>query len=528
MKIPSSYKSGDRIFKDYVCKGYLGEGGFGKVYLTENSIGLPYALKVLHKDVELEKRGVESVMHIQSNRLVSIHEYGVTVEGEACILMEYVKENLAREIDKQGSVDEEKAVHYFKEILKGLKTLEENGVLHRDIKPANLFILEDIVKIGDFGLSRYTSGESSIVTSGLGTLEYSAPESFGEQYGFSADRWSAAVVLFQLLTGRTVFQGKSNKEIFSKILTAVPDLSIVPEKYQSFFDRCFRKEPKARYDDSESMLRDLELGSVSAESEKGKKEHIINVDDGPVCGNGAGDSGFESDGNRTFTNSLEMKFVYIKPGSFLMGSPNSEKGRYIDEKQHEVVIAEGFFLQDSAVTIGQWTKIMADAPLSFHFERNDEWPVILISWFEVQEFITKLNENLKDNSYRLPTEAEWEYACRAGSLGAFSFGNNTSKLSNYAWYMDNSNERPHPVKMKKPNAWGINDMHGNIWEWCQDWYGEYHVGISDNPKGAMKGDSRVLRGGAWNYRAEACRSSSRIRHAPEFSANHIGFRLVKA
>ncbi len=224
------------------------------MYLVENSIGLSFALKVLHKDVELEKRGVESVMRIQSNRLIKIIDYGETVTGDACILMEYVKDNLADQVAGKKPVGEEKACHYFEEILKGLQVLEENGVVHRDIKPANLFTLEDIVKIGDFGLSRYTSGESSHMTSGLGTIEYAAPESFEKHYSYSADWWAAAVVFFRLITGRMVFQGNSQKEIFKKIMLDEPDLSVVPEKYQGFLEQCFRKKPKDRYTGIETML----------------------------------------------------------------------------------------------------------------------------------------------------------------------------------------------------------------------------------------------------------------------------------
>ncbi len=254
MSITGEFKAGDKIFKDYISKGYLGEGGFGKVYLVENSIGLPFALKVLHKDVELEKRGVESVMRIQSNRLIKIIDYGETVTGDACILMEYVKGNLADKIAGRQPVEEEKACHYFEEILKGLQVLEENGVVHRDIKPANLFILEDIVKIGDFGLSRYTSGESSVMTSGLGTIEYAAPESFEEHYSYSADQWAAAMVFFQLVTGWTVFQGKSQREIFKKIIMDEPDLSGAPAHYRDFLEKCFRKKPEKRHVDIEEML----------------------------------------------------------------------------------------------------------------------------------------------------------------------------------------------------------------------------------------------------------------------------------
>jgi len=158
--------------------------------------------------------------------------------------------------------------------------------------------------------------------------------------------------------------------------------------------------------------------------------------------------------------------------------------------------------------------------------KGDNFPVEKVSWDDVQAFIKKLNEKEGKNKFRLPTEAQWEYACRAGSNIRFSFGSSESDLKRYAWYDSNSGRRSHPVAQKKPNAWGLYDMHGNVWEWCQDWFGDYPSGFVTNPKGSSSGSIRVLRGGSWNSIAGFCRSANRSRNEPGGRDNGFGFRLI--
>jgi formylglycine-generating enzyme required for sulfatase activity len=141
-------------------------------------------------------------------------------------------------------------------------------------------------------------------------------------------------------------------------------------------------------------------------------------------------------------------------------------------------------------------------------------------------FIQRLNAKEGHNRYRLPTEAEWEYAARAGTTGAYSFGDDADTLGRYAWYRDNSGGKTHPVGQKEPNAWGLYDMHGNVWEWVQDWYGRYSSSSVTDPVGPSSGSPRVYRGGGWGFVAEYCRSACRLYDAPDFSRNGLGFRLT--
>ena len=230
---------------------------------------------------------------------------------------------------------------------------------------------------------------------------------------------------------------------------------------------------------------------------------------------------------KKITNSLGMEFVYVKPGSFMMGSPANESGRYDDEMQHRVTLSKGFYMQTTEVTQGQWRAIMGSSPSKFS-NCGEDCPVEQVSWDDVQTFISKLNRKKGGNRYRLPTEAEWEYAARAGSTARFCYGDDEGRLSEYAWYSGNSGGKTHPVAQKQPNAWGLYDMHGNVYEWCQDWYDKnYPSGNVTDPTGPSSGSLRVLCGGSWSSLAEFCRSA--IRYG-KFSATrnlYLGFRLVR-
>jgi formylglycine-generating enzyme required for sulfatase activity len=288
---------------------------------------------------------------------------------------------------------------------------------------------------------------------------------------------------------------------------------------------------------------------------------------------------------KTITNSIGMKLVLIPKGTFQMGSPIEEAGAD-DEAQHQVTISKDYFLGMTEVTQGQYEKVMGTNPSYFQkrvIRKSDSsmYPVEQVSWEDAVEFCKKLSDLPEEKAagrvYRLPTEAEWEYACRAGSKTVYSFGDNGRDLGNYAWFANNCGSKEldstallakmkangqeyldtlssagcatHPVGEKKANAWGLYDMHGNVWEWCSDWYGEYpkrldaltelidglgtnpprfvrRKGAVSDPVGPREGSGRVGRGGGWSGKAANIRSASRYYADPSLRDFLLGFRVA--
>jgi uncharacterized protein (TIGR02996 family) len=241
-------------------------------------------------------------------------------------------------------------------------------------------------------------------------------------------------------------------------------------------------------------------------------------------------------------NSLGMRFALIPPGTFRMGSPSREKGRDSDETRHEVTLTRPFWMGVFPVTQAQYRAVMGSDPSAFSAEgraREDvtrldtaNFPADSVTWANAVAFCQALTrraaERASGNSYRLPTEAEWEYACRAGlASGRFHFGDITRR-ARQANFEEGGPGRPCPVGMYPPNAWGLFDMHGNICEWCQDWKGDHPEGPLIDPRGPRSGKSRVLRGGSWEYSADDCRSAARDSCAPTSVNTVIGFRVVRA
>ena len=236
----------------------------------------------------------------------------------------------------------------------------------------------------------------------------------------------------------------------------------------------------------------------------------------------------KSDPPKSFTNSLGMKFVWIPPGSFMMGSPTAEKQRNGNESQHKVTLTKGFYMGVSTVTQEQWKEVIEKNPSAFAGEKN--LPVDSVSWNDCQEFIKKLKDKDK-RAYRLPTEAEWEYACRAGTTTPFHFGETISTKQANIQAEDISDKKnlsrlkTTPVTSFPANAWGLHDMHGNVWQWCQDSYGDYPQKDVVDPQGPKGGPNRVLRGGSWFYSADCCRSACRGWGEPGFRNYSNGFRI---
>jgi formylglycine-generating enzyme required for sulfatase activity len=222
-------------------------------------------------------------------------------------------------------------------------------------------------------------------------------------------------------------------------------------------------------------------------------------------------------------NDLNFDMIAIKGGTFEMGST-----KYDPEKPIHTVTISDFRIGKTEVTQAQWVAVMGSNPSKF---KGDNLPVEAVSWDDIQVFINKLNTRT-GKTYRLPTEAEWEYAAGGGEINRSEYAGTDSEsesnLGNYAWSRDNDNDTTHPVGTKQPNQLGLYDMSGNVWEWCSDWYGSYYYANSpqNNPKGPSNGLRRVLRGGGWGYSVSICRVSYRYSYIPDSRDYDCGFRLV--
>ncbi|MBO5235045.1 MAG: formylglycine-generating enzyme family protein [Alistipes sp.] len=219
----------------------------------------------------------------------------------------------------------------------------------------------------------------------------------------------------------------------------------------------------------------------------------------------------------------QIEMVFVKGGTFTMGA-TAEQGKDADSDEkpaHRVTISD-FYIGKYEVTQAQWEAVMGNNPSCF---KGDNRPVERVSWNDIQEFIEKLNAKT-DKKYRLPTEAEWEYAARGGDQSKGYKYSGSNNIDEVAWHGDNSAMRTHLVGQKQPNELGLYDMSGNVWEWCSDWYGSYSSGSQTNPTGPANGSDRVLRGGCWINSAGSCRVSYRGTGGPSIRNFGFGFRLV--
>jgi formylglycine-generating enzyme required for sulfatase activity len=247
-----------------------------------------------------------------------------------------------------------------------------------------------------------------------------------------------------------------------------------------------------------------------------------------------------------------IEFIWIPKGSFMMGSPATEEDRRTNEKQHRVNLTQGYWLGATEVTKGQfkqfvrataykttaekegscwiydgeWQNKSGYSWKNLGFSQSDDHPVACVSRHDAKTYIKWLNQQ-GQGRFSLPTEAQWEYAARAGTTTAYSFDNDASQLGDYAWYKKNSGKKTQPVASKKPNPWGLYDMHGNVWEWTADWYDRTSPsGTTTDPTGGNSGSTRVIRGGGWNATAQYLRSAFRYFGSPGYRNYYIGFRLL--
>ena len=548
-------KCGGKILLDgrYRPIKILGEGGFGRTFqaLDEKRLNTPCVIKqflpqqagsiALQKATELFKQESKRLQELGKHPQIPDLLAFFPEDGRLYLIQEFIDgQNLLQELQNKGTLKEPEIKTILEKLLPVLQFIHDNQVIHRDIK------LENIIKskngtlfLIDFGVSKETTG--SILTrvgTITGTPGFAPPEQFRGIVYHSSDLYSLAVTCVRLLTGHLqeingvdkLFDTNTMQWQWQKYVS-------VSQELKDVLETMLQDIPANRYQSATEVLAALSntkarvRQQVSPHSSKQSIYSPTNITKIP------GNTPLDINSALSFTEDLgkgvKLEMIAIPGGTFLMGSPENEVERFSDESpQHEVTVP-GFFIGKYQLTQLQYQTIMGTNPSYF---KGDNRPVEGVCWEDAVKFCQKLNHRTLGN-YRLPSEAEWEYACRAGTKTPFHFGDNvTTDLVNYNGNYPYSSapkgkyrEQTTDVGIFPPNAFGLYDMHGNVWEWCED---ERHENYINAPTDGSSWQSRislgqkVLRGGCWHDYARYCRSACRLK-SPCCSRNYFyGFRVV--
>ena len=531
----ASFTRDDRIDNRYRVLECIGSGASGIVYkVCDEDDGRMLALKIpnpqllktprTRKDFLREYQVTRDLTH---DHLVQVYMIGHKDELQLVYFtMELMDGGDMGQLLQQAMLKKEKlpydgVLRWMGQVAEALAYLHRQGWIHQDIKPANIFLnRRGVAKLGDFGLAFMPKskalGEQITRTSVIGgTTYFMSPEQYHAIFyqkkvsiTKASDVCAFGLTLYNLLSGEVIVGEREYMEEF------VPDPDLAAE-LNRFLDRCLARKPERRFGDGVDLLIAFRSLVAMLHSPDTQATFFQRLKKKVFSGER------EAGTTRVFKlpGGESMKMSWIPPGRFRMGSQPGEADRNGSEKIVEVSFSKGFWMGTTPVTQRQWLAVMGANPSCF---KGKNHPVEMVSWHDCQTFIAKLNEGESSPCYRLPSEAEWEYACRAGILLAFA-----GDLKKMGWYVENAGEQTHKVGGKRANDWGLFDMHGNVWEWCADWYGQYPESAVTNPAGPHSGEFKILRGGSFDYGAAYCRSANRFRYRPENKNLNIGFRLVK-
>jgi len=561
----------------YVQDGPPLTGGMGIVFkatarLLKRTVAIKRIRPEYAQDAALVSRfrkEAETMASFRHTNLVRIHALEEDSLGPY-IVMEWINgQSLAALLEQKSRLSPSVAVPMICAIADALQVVHSASVIHRDIKPGNILLdLDNHPYVTDFGLVRTLNDRQSCDPETqhdafIGSVDFMAPEQGIDPRKAvpQSDIWSLAATAFVVLTGHTVRVRTEQRippaieEVLFKALGASPE-----DRYHSMSE--FSAELMSAFQKSQRTLLTrrgvfagitggvLALASWQLTKDAPKSAPDPSTRPAEPALPLGGSTTFEAPQKKVpeeqqviaeLTNSLGMSFCHIPPGEFLMGSPPAEPGRRADEEAHRVVMSRGIHFGKHLVTQANWLEVTGSNPSSFLQDEPKKLlglPVENISWHDALSFLNALNEKYRmpGYRYRLPTEAEWEYACRAGTTTAFSFGQSLNGTQancdgTFPYGSDKpgiSIARTSPVSKYPPNTFGLYDMHGNTWEWCSDWYEEHYYSDSpsESPGGPASGTKKVVRGGAWNSFAVACRSAARGSFAPDYHDASIGLRIV--
>ena len=534
----------------YKIVGHISSGGFGNTYegvhalmdarvaikeffpkmfcnRDENTSHITVATQSNKELVDkLRKKFIEeakAIFKMNHPNIVKVHDI-FEENGTAYYVMDYIDGKSLGDIVKQrGALSESEAVDYIRQVAGALKYVHSLNRLHLDIKPGNVMVeANGHAVLIDFGASKYydmESGENTSTLMGVNTKGYAPIEQSTQsftRFSPATDIYALGATLYKLLTGITPPDAnllmakeetlaplpscisKSTHNAVSKAMTLIrADRVQTVEAFLSLLDS---KTP----DTSDNEDTVCEEAYKAAEEEQKRRE--------------GGTS------SKTFTLSgVSFDMVKVQAGSFTMGATSEMEHPCNDEKPiHQVTLTNDYYIGKTEVTQALWKAVMSNNPSYF---KGDNLPVVKVSWDDCQKFISKLN-SLTGQNFRLPTEAEWEFAARGGNNSNHYQYSGSNELGDVAWYSGNSGDKTHVVATKQPNELGLYDMSGNVWEWCSDWYGNYSSSSQTNPTGPNSGSKRVLRGGCWGRTTWLCSSSNRVSGTPGSGSLNVGLRLV--
>ncbi|XZO02557.1 MAG: bifunctional serine/threonine-protein kinase/formylglycine-generating enzyme family protein [Microcoleus sp.] len=585
------------INNPYHLQEYLGCGGYGAVYKADEVIKDHFIREVAIKLIAPEED--ETKAEKQLNELIAaanlLHENIIRSYTVGCcevkedeylfIVMEIAETTLEKKL-KTGKISTTEAIEIVKATAAALHYLHNLNPrkVHRDIKPANLLYADNKWKVSDLGLLREIGTNSLRTQDRRGTPFYAPPESYKGVVGTASDIWSLGIMTAEILTGSLPFTGKTDEELQKKILEAQPEIdwSKIPEPFTAIVRGCLEKERENRWTAEQVLIalapkkpvveflqpsdflapdflspkssptpspersrratpginlnRINQLLASIPEPAPQPKKQTQTFDFKVITVNNSGKTiKTEPRQAEYFSENLgrgvNLEMVQIPGGTFTMGSPDNEEGRRDYESPQHRVTVPTFFAGKYAITQAQWEAVMGNNPSRFKGEKR---PVENVSWDESVEFCKKLSQTT-GKTYRLLSEAEWEYACRADTTTPFHFGETiTPELVNYDGNYPYANapqgkyrQETTDVGSFPPNAFGLYDMHGNVWEWCSDkWHDNYNGAPTDGSSWETGGSDRVLRGGSWNYNAVNCRSANRNRNSAGNRDSNIGFRVA--
>jgi formylglycine-generating enzyme required for sulfatase activity len=601
--LPTDIMLGKTIANKFLIQGFLGSGGMGKVYRAYwSALESHVAIKILleefvsdEKVFDRFKSEAKVLLSIEHPNVVRIYDYGEASQDNApaYIVMQFLDGRSLREIlSRDARLPLQRVMALMAGICAGVGAAHSEDIVHRDLKPENVIVIRQNVgaetpKVLDFSIAKLRNVKITQEGVQIGTPAYMSPEQWDgnpDKIDKRTDVYSLGVMLYEMLTGGLPFEGRTNiarrgQHLYEKPKSIHRSFNI-PPAVERVIMRALDKERNNRQADAtefaselnSAMLEPLQarapltvrrwtvligllallvaLGGVawlagrhsSLTSSTLKSYQFQTVElkpDGTVKAQRKGQAQYFSE---DLDNGVSLDMVSIPAGTFLMGSPDSEKGRYPDESPQRQVSVPSFFMSKYEITQAQWRAVasLPKSQLELKPEpgefKGDNYPVNFVSWNDAVEFCARLSK-AKGKTYRLPTEAEWEYACRAGTTTPFAFGMtitqnivNQHGETSYTKGMDDPGVGIVPVGQKGfANGFGLFDMHGNLQEWCLDMrHQNYNNAPSDSREWIVGGEAqfRILRGGGWGTAADHCRCAFRDRAPQGNSSNIFGFRVV--